>query len=196
MSSTNWPWLLAHIRTNYWIIHANAIVCKVFSDCTFCRKKFKQSESQKNGQFTRIEVNLAPFLNVGLDCFGPFLTRNGRGFTKRYGLIFTCLSLRAVHIEAAYSLNTSSLIQALRRFIVRRGQVLRIWTDNGTHFVGGEHELRDALKLWNQEQIHVFLLQKGIDWKFNPFGASHFGGIWERQIRSIRKILAGLCDEQ
>ena len=40
------------------------------------------------------------------------------------------------------------------------------------------------------------LLQRGIDWKFNPPGASHFGGIWERQIRSIRKILAGLCDEQ
>ena len=42
----------------------------------------------------------------------------------------------------------------------------------------------------------MFLLQKGFDWRFNPPGASHFGGIWERQKRSIRKILAGLCDEQ
>ena len=143
----------------------------------------------------RLTPNLAPFSNVGLDCFGPFLTRKGRGSTKRYGVIFTCLSLRAVHIEMVYSLDTSSFIQALRRFIARR-KVLRIWSDNGTNFVGGEHELRDALKLWNQEQIHVFLLQRGINWKFNPPGASHFGGIWERQTRSIRKILAGLCDEQ
>ena len=32
--------VLTHIRTNYWIIHANAIVHKVLSDCTLCRKKF------------------------------------------------------------------------------------------------------------------------------------------------------------
>ena len=28
----------AHIRINHWIIHANAIVCKVMSDFTSCRK--------------------------------------------------------------------------------------------------------------------------------------------------------------
>jgi len=52
------------------------------------------------------------------------------------------------------------------------------------------------LKQWNREQIHDFLLQKGIEWKFNPPRASHFGGIWERQIRSIHKVLSGLCAKQ
>ena len=88
----------------------------------------------------RLTPNLAPFLNVSLDCFGPFLTRKGRSSTKRYGVIFTCLSLWAIYFEVAYSLNTSSFIQALRRSIVRRGQVLRIWSDNGINFVGREHE--------------------------------------------------------
>ena len=40
-----------------------------------------------------------------------------------------------------------------------------------------------------------FLLTKGTDliiWKKNPPSSSHFGGVWERQIRSARAILAGL----
>ena len=35
-----------------------------------------------------------------------------------------------------------------------------------------------------------------IQWKFNPPTASHMGGVWERQIRTIRKILRGLMKEQ
>jgi hypothetical protein len=36
----------------------------------------------------------------------------------------------------------------------------------------------------------------GITWKFNPPGASHHGGVWERLIRSVRKILQALLREQ
>ena len=33
-----------------------------------------------------------------------------------------------------------------------------------------------------------FLLQTGIHWSFNPPAASHMGGIWERMIRSVRRV--------
>ena len=80
--------------------------------------------------------------------------------------------------------------------MARRGQVKEIRSDNGTNFKGGERELRECLEEWNQDVIHDHLLQKGIKWTFNPPYASHHGGIWERCIRTIRKVLNATAKEQ
>ena len=69
----------------------------------------------------------------------------GRGLVKRYRVIFTCLAIRASHIEIAHSLDTDSFLMALRRFIARRGQVKEIRSDNGTNFTSGERELRESI---------------------------------------------------
>lgn len=76
-----------------------------------------------------------PFTRVGVDYFGPFEVRCGRSLIKKYGVIFTCLAVRAVHIELASSLDTDLCINALWRFIARQGQVEEIRSDNGTNFI-------------------------------------------------------------
>ena len=136
------------------------------------------------------------FSRVGVDCFGSFQVRRGRSLAKRYGVIFTCLAIRAVHIEVAHSLDTDSFLLALRRFIARRGQVKEIRSDNGTNFTSGEKELRESVKAWIQEKIQESLLQMEIVWSFNPPYGSHFGSVWERCIRTTRKILRALLREQ
>ena len=40
------------------------------------------------------------------------------------------------------------------------------------------------------------MLQKNIKWSFNPPYGSHHGGVWERCIRSVRRILRALLQEQ
>ncbi|XP_068687804.1 uncharacterized protein [Montipora foliosa] len=144
----------------------------------------------------RVRPDRPPFTSVDLDFFGPFQVRCGRSLFKRYGVIFTCLAIRAVHIEVAFSFDTDSFLLAPRRFIARRGQVKEIYSDNGTNFTSGERELHDAISEWNQKKIHNSLLQKNIKWTFSPPDGSHFVGIWERCIRTIRKILRSLLREQ
>ena len=104
-------------------------------------------------------------------------------------------SSRAVHIELTNSLDADSFILALRRFMARRGTVRSIWSDNGTNFVGAKNELQRAFKEMKHDKIKSFLQENGADWILwhnNPPGASHMGGVWERQIRSARIILEGL----
>ena len=137
-----------------------------------------------------------PFTYVGVDCFSPFLVRRGRSVVKRYGVLFTCLVTRAIHIEVAHSLDTESFINALRRFIARRGKPDEIRSDNGGNFVKGEKELSNAIADWNQAKIHESMLQRNIKWIFNPPASSHHGGVWERCIRTVRKVLKTLVREQ
>ena len=62
-----------------------------------------------------------------------------RCLVKKYGLIMTCLAMRAVHIEVLDDMSTDSLINGLRCFIALRGNVRMIRCDQGTNFVGAKH---------------------------------------------------------
>nr|XP_049464893.1 uncharacterized protein LOC125907321 [Anopheles coluzzii] len=127
-----------------------------------------------------------------VDYFGPFLVAVGRRVEKRWGVIFTCLTTRAVHLEIAHSLNTALCIMAIRRFIARRGSPLEIISDRGTNFVGASRELDEALKLVDHEKLMVEFCGPNLKWTFNPPGAPHFGGCWERLVRSVKTVLGKL----
>ena len=94
------------------------------------------------------------------------------------------------------NLDTNSFINCLRRFIARRGNPKSLYCDNGTNFVGAHSELRSLYSVVSDKNIEAFCLSREIDWYFNPPAASHFGGAWERMIRTVRKVLAGLLIKQ
>ena len=190
--------VLGSVRQKFWITQGSSTVRSVLERCVSCCRRQAPLCQQKMADLpeSRILAEKPPFTSVGVDYFGPFQVRRGRSLVKRYGVIFTCIAIRAVHIEIAHSLDTDSFLLALRRFIARRGQVREIYSDNGSNFASGERELRDAMLEWNQEKIHNALLQKNINWSFSPPYGSHFGGIWERCIRTVRKILQALLREQ
>jgi len=103
-----------------------------------------------------------------------------------------------VHVEIAEDLSADSFICALRRFTARRAHVKVLRSDRGTNFVGASRELREELKKLeaSEELLHRKLMNQGVEWKFNTAAASHHGGVWERQIRSIRRILDALLTSQ
>ena len=75
-----------------------------------------------------------PFTYSVLDFFGPFYIKEGRSENKKCGVLFTCVAVRAVHIETANSLSTDSFINAYRRFVGRRGSVRQLRSERGTNF--------------------------------------------------------------
>ena len=100
--------------------------------------------------------------------------------------MFTCLTTRAVHFEVVPSLDTSSCVMGVERFIARRGTPTTIMSDNGTNFIGAQKELLACVESWNKLAPADFV-QKIIKWKFNPPSAPHHGGFYERLVRSVKR---------
>ncbi|VDN39949.1 unnamed protein product, partial [Dibothriocephalus latus] len=144
----------------------------------------------------RLEPYNPPFTFTEVDYRGPFQVKDARRSEKRFCCLFTCLSIRAVHIEVVSNLGTDSFLCAFGRFFARRGCPRKLYSDNGLIFKGAERELTLLLQEWNQERIGSSVVAKGCDWIFNPPTASHRGGVWERLIRSIRRILRSILGSQ
>lgn len=86
-------------------------------------------------------------------------------------------------------MSTDALINGLRCFIAIRGTVHQIKSDQGSNFVGAKNEPKEALKQVNADRLAAFLANKQCDFVMNAPYASHVGGVWERQIRTVRSVL-------
>ena len=184
--------VVATVRQRFWIPRCRTLVNKVLRDCVVCKKARGPLGVQMMADLPvdRVVPGQVPFSCIGIDCFGPFLVKRGHSQEKRYGCIFTCLAIRAVHIEKLHTLESDSFLNALMRFISRRGMPVKIRSDNGTNFTGGDRELRESVREWEKDQkIRGKLMSMHIVWEYNPPAASHMGGVWERQIRTVRNVL-------
>lgn len=182
-------------QAGFWVIGASRMISKMLSFCVTCRKLRGKVSTQHMADLPSDRMETPPpFTNVGFDVFGPWIihTRKLRGGavnSKRWGLVFTCLNSRAIHIEVLETMDSSSFICALRRFLSIRGPVLKLRCDRGTNFIGGKSELDISLQEMDHKIIEKFVTEQNCEWLFNPPHASHFGGVWERQIGTIRRIL-------
>lgn len=124
------------IKANgYWIIGCSSAVYSQISKCVKCRRLRACTQVQKMSDLQADRLaDEAPFTYSAVDFFGPWYFREGRKELKRYGVLFTCMACRAVHLETAYSLDISSFINSLRRFISIRGLIRLLRCDRGTNF--------------------------------------------------------------
>ena len=178
----------------YWIVGAKRCVSSFIFKCITCRKLRGTCEVQKMADLPLDRLSMdPPFTHVGVDVFGPWTvsarrTRGGHAESKRWAVLFTCLSVRAIHLEVIESMDSSSFINALRRFLAIRGPVKHIRSDRGTNFIGACKELGIPSNV-DEDMVKRYLSEKGCTWTFNPPHASHMGGAWERMIGITRRIL-------
>ncbi|XP_065094607.1 uncharacterized protein LOC135715126 [Ochlerotatus camptorhynchus] len=124
----------------------------------------------------RTVSHVRPFTYVGVDYFGPMLVKQGRSEVKRWVALFTCLTIRSVHLEVVHNLTTESCKMAIRRFIARRGAPREIFSDRGTNFVGASRDLKRELQHINSNLAGTFT-NTDTQWRFNPPSTPHMGGV-------------------
>ena len=186
------------LQQEYWIIGLRNALRKINSRCIKCRHKNANPIHPPMADLPRdrLDEHLFTFTHTGVNYFRPFEVKSLRLTMKRWCCLFTCLKTRAVHIEAAQSLDTESCLAAVTRFIARRGYTSTISSDNGMNFVGAANELKPFMNEWDKAKIESDLAQKKIVWKFNPPGAPHFDGIWERLAQSFKKVMIAILDNR
>lgn len=162
----------------YWIIGGSKTVANFIRQCVICRKLRRPTEIQKIADLPEDRLqSSAPFTYCGMDCFGPFIVKQGRKEIKRYGLLITCMCSRAIHIEMLDDMSTDSFINSLRCVIAIRGAVRQIRSDQGSNFIGAKNEFE---KEFNVHKLTSFLTEQHCDFIMNAPSASHNGGVWER----------------
>lgn len=182
--------VFAELRRRVWILRGREAVKKYQRTCLDCCKWRSKPATQQMVDLPppRLRLFKPAFYSAGMDCFGPLMVTLGRRTEKRWGLLFKCLTTRAVHIEVLTSMTSDAFLMALRRFIGRRGQPAELYSDQGTNFRGGETELRETFSTLGSD-LQQLLAKQRINFHFNPPASPHFGGVWEREIRSIKMAL-------
>ncbi|XP_055589277.1 uncharacterized protein LOC129741562 [Uranotaenia lowii] len=178
-------------RQRFHIPNLRSLVRKVSRSCPQCKIKKAKPTTPRMAALpeARLQAFVRPFTHIGLDYFGPLNVRVGRSVVKRWVALFTCLTIRAVHLEIVHSLTTESCKMAIRRFIVCHGSPLEIYSDNGTNFVGASNELKNAV---DSKQLAECFTNAYTKWIFNPPAAPHMGGAWERLVRSVKVAMAAM----
>ena len=103
-------------------------------------------------------VNLIrPFIHIGVDFTGHLMVRDGKKREKKYYiLIFSWLSIRAIHLELIPDLSTVQFVLAIVRFANIYGMPTHIYTDNDKSFVAGVNHKSTVIK--TQDFKETFLI--------------------------------------
>ena len=183
--------LLHYLRKRYYIIDGKAAVAHVLRYCTKCQRFDKAPTCQKMSVLPEPRVSLIwPFRSSALDVLGPYdVTHSGRGTNKRYVLLITCPSTRAIALYPLFDMSTQSFLNALTKFQSTYPGVQQIICDQGTNFTGAANLCKELVEEFNTEVKMGELALRHIDFRFNCPYASHTGGVFERLVRNTKRAL-------
>ncbi|XP_073959385.1 uncharacterized protein [Choristoneura fumiferana] len=180
------PHTLSIIRKKYWIPQGKAQVQKVIRRCSVCIKhgggpyKLPPTPALPAERVTYT----TPFSYTGVDYFGPLFVSSPNGKAKRWIALFTCLTVRAIHLEVVNDLTAEECLLAIRRFSASRNTPKKIYSDNATYF-----------KLTSEIIEKPYCVKNKISWKFIPQLAPWHGGFYERLVALVKHCLKRTLDK-
>ncbi|CAO4372442.1 unnamed protein product [Caenorhabditis nigoni] len=186
-------YLLSALQTRYYICHATAIINKVISECTKCKKVTGKPYAYPNCQVLpslRTEPSI-PFEKAGLDYLGPlqYIKEDG-SIGNCYVLVYTCLVTRGARLELVPDGTTERYMEALRIVFSRSGTPKVIYSDNASTFRLGEKLINEDIRSHEpSESLTSFLADREIDFIYITPLSPWQGGVYERIVGLVKHQL-------
>ena len=185
--------VVAAVENKYYIHRILSTVKKIIKNlCMWCKRFKPHFETPLMGDLpeSRIGIYELPFTYSMLDIAGPIVVKLTRFSTvKRYILVYSCLTTRAVYLELIQDLSADSTMKAINNIINRVGAPAQIITDNGTNFIGSNSKFIELTEHWNKKLIEKNCIIEPIEWRFGPARAPHFQGSVERMVGLTKRVM-------
>lgn len=191
--------VLSRLRERFWIARGLSTVRTVVRGCWECRlSKSTTIPYPPHGQLPaeRLDSSQPAFHSILVDQLGPIYTFDTKTqlTRKRWALILSCATSRAVHIEPLHDYSGDAVLHAFERFWARRGLTEgTIFLDQATAFQATAKVIDSLLtpafqhKLYND--LQPFVAVKKLRFKFAPARAPWHQGAVERMVAMVKSSL-------
>ncbi|XP_065664600.1 uncharacterized protein LOC136086241 [Hydra vulgaris] len=171
---------LNELRTKFWLSKSRSLIKTIIRNCHVCRRFDSKPYIYPNSPplpLSRVSDKYA-FKYVGVDLCGPIMIKNiyeSNMMYKAWIFVATCCSTRFLYLDLVPDCSAEACIRGLRRFISRFGAPLQFISDNGSNF--------------SAEETQSFTSLRRIRWCFNVPAAPWWGGVFERMIRTTKRVI-------
>ena len=179
---------LNYIRTKgFWIPQSRSLIKRVINDCIICKKI--NAVSFRYPKYANLSKNRMKFIrvfeNTGIDFTGSVLVLNEKtgNLDKMYILIFTCLNIRAIHLELIPDMSVKHFLLAFQRFCNLYSIPNYLYSDNARTFVKGANILNE---LMSSNEFTDELIKNNVKHIKIPMYSAFLGSSWERLIRVVK----------
>ena len=102
-----------------------------------------------------------------MDYFGPLYVKNGTVHSKAWVCIFTCIAVRAIHLELVEDMIAAQFLACLRRFVARGGKPDKIFSHNAPQFKVAKNSIDLAWEnLVKDPDATSYVNERRIKWSF------------------------------
>lgn len=138
------PTTLALVSADYLV--RRRTVQRIVNSCGRCRRYRGLPFNSAEGSLPDFRTTpTRSFSTIGLDYFGPIYVDPGE--TKVWGLLLTCATTHAVHLETVRTQSQANLQLALRRFFALRGTPSLLYSGQVIQKAVGPPSSPDSLAL-------------------------------------------------
>ena len=175
----------------YWVPRARQVVKNVLSQCVICKKmnafafRYPKMTSMPKHRMKLVR----PYEHCGVDFTGQLWVNSERKNEppiKMYILIYTCLNIRAIHIDLLPDMSTKSFLMSFNRFCNIYGIPGNLYSDNARSFLSAGKILSNILV--DSPTVDHFQ-RNSINHITIPLYSAWVGATWERLIRVVKSCL-------